>query len=117
MIFYLFFLIRLNFFQKKHYFEQGHFKLSAFIEFMAQSYALVLAHSYKKNPNAKLKNAFIVGLEKIEFQEDRFFHGKKLFIDTKVKNYLDPFRYIEGKVISEDESQIYCQGTLKLFSN
>ena len=108
-------LVVLN--QKKHYFKQGHFKPLALIEFIAQSYALILAHSYKKRPSAKLKNAFIIGFENIEFQEGQFVHGQKLYIDTKVKNYLDHFRYIEGKVLSEDESQIYCQGTLKLFSN
>jgi predicted hotdog family 3-hydroxylacyl-ACP dehydratase len=108
-------LVELN--QQNHYFQQGHFKRLALIEFIAQSYAIVLAHSYKKNPSAKLKNAFIVGLESVEFQEGRFIHGKKLYIDTHVKNYLDSFRYIEGKVLSEDESQIYCKGIIKLFSN
>ena len=78
-------LVKLD--QKKPYFQDGKFNNLALVEFIAQSYGFVLAHSYKLRPEKKLTQAFIVGHEKVKLYKGIFNHGRKLYIDIEVQKY------------------------------
>ncbi|MDC0255493.1 hypothetical protein OAK75_11395 [Bacteriovoracales bacterium] len=103
--------------RNKPYFKEGTFNNLAFVEFIAQSYGFILAHSYKNRPEEGLNKAFIVGHEKVKLYKGLFNHGKKLYIDIEVQNFIGPFRCVKGKVLSQDLSEIFCEGIVKLFSD
>ena len=103
--------------KNKPYFKNGRFNNLALIEFIAQSYGFILAHSHKDRPEDGLNKAFIVGHEKMKLYKGLFNHGKKLYVDIEVQNFIGPFRCVKGKGLSEDESDVFCEGIVKLFSD
>lgn len=104
--------------EEKLYFSNGEVRQSAYIEMMAQSFGFINAYREKVAGNDQmLKDAFLVGFEKVSYGDYLPKNGDKLSIQISLNRQIGPVSYINGLITNEDKSITYCGATLKLFSN
>ncbi len=104
--------------KNKLYFTNGEIRQSSYIEWIAQSFGYADANRLKDLGQKKsLHNAFLVGITNAHFSKEKIKDEMEILIDVKLLRVVGPISFIEGKVYSEMTKNIYCEATLKVFSN
>jgi predicted hotdog family 3-hydroxylacyl-ACP dehydratase len=104
--------------KNKLYFTNDEIRQSSYIEWIAQSFGYADANRLKDLGQKKsLKNAFLVGITNARFSDQKVRDENEIMIDVKLLRIVGPISFIEGKVYSNITKNVYCEATLKVFSN
>ncbi len=99
------------------YLSDSTVRQSSYIEWMAQSFGYINAYnSQKEDSKKKLEKAFLVGFEKVSFEETVPKVGDEIIIKIQLTRVIGPISYVQGIIYSKDESVKFCEAVIKLFA-
>lgn len=103
--------------QKKHYFTGEYVRQSSFIEWIAQSYGFCRAYEKKiSGDESGLSAAYMVSFNKVKFSEQSIKDQEEVFIEVSLSDKMGAISIVNGKVYSKDKDIIYCEASVKLYS-
>lgn len=103
--------------KKKHYFSEGVVRQSAYIEWIAQAYGFSMAYEqHLLDQSHKLCSAYLVSFNKAKFSHESILDQDEIIVEVSLIKKMDEISAINGKIYSSDKGILYCEATVKVFS-
>jgi hypothetical protein len=103
--------------QRKHYFSGDSVRQSTFIEWIAQSYGFCRAYDmYLEGKDSHLNKAYLVSFNKVKFSQSSIQDKDEVFIEVSLFKEMGNVSIVVGKVYSKDKDIVYCDATVKIYS-